>query len=133
MPIYDYQYLVQSNTALTTDVVGTNPINTGVTNPGFEKSGQFGLHIIIDTTFTSGTEGLNVWVVHSASDNISTSSEKVSGMFIPVAEMTKATHFFIPIGSRKLLQYLGVFFDVVSTSLASGYLTVYFGDREWVS
>ena len=133
MPMYDYKYLVQSATANTSAAVGTNTINTGVTYPGLNKSGQFGLHIKVTTAFTSLASGVQLWIIHSASDNLSTGSTKHSGIFIPVASLTLGAHFFIPCSPHLLFQYIGFLWSPVSEAGASGATTVYFGTKSDLS
>lgn len=130
MPIYDYLFLLQSDTANTVDAVTTNEINFGVTNPGVNKSGMFGMHVIVTTTFGSLTEGVIWWILQGATTGLTTSSTKHTGMFIPVAQMVKGAHFFIPMGSVPMLQFACGLFDAVSTSANAGKTTVYFGDAE---
>ena len=130
MPVYDYLYLLQSDTANTSDAITTYAVDFGVTAPAVQAGGKFGLHVVVTTAFTSLTEGVNLTVIHSASDDLSTSSEKHTSMFVPVAEMTLGAHFFIPLGSRPLKRYVGGLWDVVSTSGATGKTTWYLGDAE---
>lgn len=127
MPMYDYSKLIQSDTANTVDAVGTDKMNFGNANPGVNENGQWGMHVIVTTAFGNLTEGANFSIVHSASDNISVSSEVHTSMFIPVAELVAGAHFFLPACSRVLLGYVGFFFDAVSTAANAGKTTVYFG------
>jgi hypothetical protein len=127
MPIYDYLFLVQSDTANTVDAVGTNFMNFGNAAPGVNKHGQWGLHIIVTTAFGNLTEGANFSIIHSAADDLTTASEVHTSMFVPVDELTAGKHIFLPACSRPLLQYVGVLFDAVSTAANAGKTTMYFG------
>ena len=127
--MFENKFLIQSDTANTTDAVGTNTINFGNAEPGVNKSGDFGLHVIVTTAFTGLDEGVNMGVVHSAADDISTSSEVHTSMFIPVDEMVAGAHFFLPLCSRTLLQYVGTLFDAVTTAASAGKTTQYLGPR----
>ena len=130
MPMYDYTKLLQSDTANTVAAVTTDKVNSGVTNPGFNKGGApWGLHVIVTTTFTTLTEGVKLAIFHSAADDLSTSSEIHSEMFVPVAEMVAGAHFFVPAGSRALKQYLCGAFVPVSTAAGAGKSTMFFGPK----
>ncbi|OPY06103.1 MAG: hypothetical protein A4E61_00086 [Syntrophorhabdus sp. PtaB.Bin184] len=130
MPMYDYLKLLQSDTANTGDAVTTDKCNFGVTNPGVNKGGvPWGLHVIVTTTFTGLDEGVNLGIVHSANDDLSTSSEVHTKMFVPVAEMVAGAHFFIPAGSRALKQYACGIFDAVSTAASEGKTTMFLGPK----
>jgi hypothetical protein len=127
MPAYDYLFIVQEDTANTTDAVGTNVMNFGNANPGVNKNGMWGLHVIVTTAFGNLTEGANFSIVHSDADDISTASEVHTSMFVPVDELTAGKHLFLPACSRPLLQYAGVLFDAVSTAANAGKTTMFFG------
>lgn len=130
MPIYDYSKLLQSDTANTVAAVASDKINTGVTNPGYNKGGvPWGLHVIVTTAFTGLTEGVGLGIIHSAADDLTTSSELHSSMFVPVAEMVAGAHFFIPAGSRDLKQYITGLFNPVSTAASTGKSTMFFGPK----
>ena len=127
MPAYDYLFLLQSDTANTVDAVTTDKMNFGNANPGVNKNGLWGLHVIVTTAFADLDEGANIGIVHSASDDLSTSSEVHTSMFVPVDELTAGKHLFLPACSRPLLQYAGVLFDAVSTAANAGKTTMFFG------
>ena len=133
MPVYDYLFLLDSDTAFTTAAVSGGAADFGVAYPDVQAAGQFGMHVIVTTTFTSLTEGVRLIIVHSAADDLSTSSEEHTSMFVPVTELAKGAHFFIPLGNRRLLRYACGLWKPVSTSGASGKITWYFGDREPLS
>jgi hypothetical protein len=131
MPAYDYKKLLQSDTANTTAAVSSDKLDSGVTNPGYNKGGvPWGLHVIVTTVFATLTEGVMLQIMHSAADDLSTSSEIHSAMFVPVAEMVAGAHFFIPAGSRALKRYLCAEFKPISTAAGSGKTTMYFGPKQ---
>lgn len=130
MGMYEYQFLVQEDTANTVDAVGTNALDTQLAPPGWEKTGVNGLHVVVTTSFGNLTEGVNLTIVHSDSDDITTSSTKHTSMFVAAADMTKGRHHFVPFGSIPLKRYVGFFFDAVSTAANAGKSTVYFGPRQ---
>lgn len=99
-------------------------INFGITTPGVNKSGNFGLHLVVTTTFTGLDSGANVWTVHGAATAPTT---KHTGMFIPVASLVAGAHFFIPVGSTPLLQYARGLFDIVSEVATAGAADMWFG------
>ncbi|MFA5322335.1 MAG: Bbp16 family capsid cement protein [Smithella sp.] len=132
MPLYDYIKLLQSDTANTTDAVTTDKMNFGNANPGVNKHGQWGMHVIVTTAFGNLTEGANFSIIHSAADDLSTASEVHTSMFIPVDELVAGAHFFLPACSRVLLQYACGMFDAVSTAANAGKTTIYFGPASGV-
>lgn len=130
MPVYDYKKLLQSDTANTTAAVTTDKLDAGVTSPSYNKGGvPWGLHVIVTTTFTGLTEGVRLQILHSAADDLSTSSEIHSEMFVPVASMTAGKHLFIPAGSRQLKEYMCGAFTPVSTAASAGKTTMFFGPK----
>jgi hypothetical protein len=129
MPIYDYEYLLQSDTANTVAAVSTDKLNFGNTYGGVNKHNQFGLHVIVTTVFATLTEGVLLTILHSAADDLTTSSEIHTQMFVPASEMVAGAHFFIPAGSRPIKQYACGAFVPVSTAAASGKSTMFFGPK----
>lgn len=99
-------------------------VNFGIVTPAPNAGGQFGLHLVVTTTFTGLDSGVNVWAVHGAATAPTT---KHTGMFIPVASLVAGAHFFIPIGSTPMLQYARGLFDIVSEVATAGAATMYFG------
>lgn len=132
MPMYDYKFLLQSDTAVTVDVMMTNEIDFGLTYPGVNKGGKFGMHVILTSTFTSLASGAIFWIMSSATSAIASTNyaAKHSGMYVPVADLVIGTHFFIPMGSGKMYQYNAGLFDAVTGSAVNGAFTAYFGDAE---
>jgi len=129
MPVYDYQFLLQSDTANTSEAVTTNEINFGVTSPGVNKSGAFGMHVIVTTTFTTSTS-VTFWILQGAATGLTTSSTKHTGMDVPLAQLVKGAHFFVPMGSVPMLQFACGMFTPNGGSAGAGKTTIYFGDAE---
>jgi hypothetical protein len=128
--MYDYLKLIQSDTANTVAAIGTTTLNFGNDGPGVNKGGvPWGLHVIVTTTFTGLTEGVKLGIVQSDADDISTSSELHSEMFVPVANMVAGAHFFIPAGSQALKQYVNALFSPVSTAASAGKTTMFLGPK----
>ena len=126
MPKYDYLFLLHDDTDIghAADEYSTNEVDFGMTNPDINKSGNFGLHMIVTEAFTDLDSGANLWIVHGAATSPTT---KHTGMFIPVANLTLGAHFFVPCGSIPLLRYARALFDIVSESATLGEVTMYFG------
>jgi hypothetical protein len=124
MPIYDYKYLLDEDHAVTTADYSTNEVNFGVTNPNVGKSGMFGLHIVVTTTFTTLTEGMNITICNGAA---TTPTTVCASRFFAVGDLVKGKHYFIP-APPSLLQYARANFAVVSTAAGAGKLTAYFGE-----
>lgn len=130
MPIYEYTKLLQSDTANTTAAVATDCLDAQDTAPGYNKGGvPWGLHVVVTTTYGNLTEGVRLQILHSAADDITTSSEVHSEMFVPADEMVKGAHFFIPAGSRPLARYIGAAFTPVSTAANAGKSTMWLGPK----
>jgi hypothetical protein len=102
-------------------------VNFGVTTPAVNMLGDFGLHMVVTTTYATLTSGAVLWIVHGAS---STPTTLHTGMFIPVASLTKGAHFFVPCGNVPLLQYARGLFDVVSENATAGASTCWFGQKD---
>jgi hypothetical protein len=128
---YDYKYLLCEAQVLgnAADEYTDDDINFGMAGPGVNMGGQFGLHMVVTTTFTGLDSGAIIWTVHSAS---ATPTTKHTGMYIPVASLVAGAHFFVPCGNIKLLQYARGLFDIISEVATAGAATMWFGDAsDW--
>jgi len=125
--MYDYSFLLQSDTANTTDAVTTNEVDFGITTPAPNVGFKFGMHVVVTTAFGALTEGVIWWILHGSSGSLSTSSTKHTGMFVGVADMVKGANHFVPCGSIPLLRYACGMFDAVSTAANAGKTTVFLG------
>ena len=130
MPVYDYKYLLQSASANTTCKVTTNEINFGVTYPGLNKAGKFGMHVVVTTTFAGATEGVYFWIIQGSAGSLASTDTVHTGMYVPLAQLIAGAHFFIPMGSATQLQYAVGVFSPASTAASAGASTIYFGDAE---
>jgi len=126
MPMYDYKYLLCTEQVLgnAADENAENEVNFGVTNPNVGRSGMFGLHVIVTTTFTGLDSGVNLEIVHGASTG---PTEVCASRFVAVANLTKGKHYFIP-APPSLLQYASFNFNIVSEVATAGKITAYFGE-----
>lgn len=126
MPMYDYLELLAEEQALgnAADEYTTNEVNLGFTTPYINRSGNFGLHMVVTTAYTGLDSGANLWIVHGAATSPTT---KHTGMFIAVADLTLAAYFFVPCGSTPILQYVRGLFDIVSEVATAGASTIWFG------
>lgn len=129
MPMYDYKYLLTEAQAMGNagSEYTTDEINFGVTTPNVNANGEFGLHMVVTTTYTDLDSGCIIWTTHGASTSPTT---KHSGMFIPVASLVAGAKFFVPLGSIDLLQYARGYFEVVSESATLGNSTFWFGPKD---
>jgi len=125
-PVYDYKFLLASALALTDAVYSTNQVNFGVANPNPGKSGMFGLHIVVTTSFGTLTSGAIIWVMHGAAEDPTT---KHMGRFFTAAQLVAGKHYFIPCG-HTLLQYARARFDKVTEDASAGAATMWFGPDE---
>ena len=126
MPMYDYKYLLCEAQALGNagDEYTDNEVDFGVTTPNVNAGGEFGLHMVVTTTYTTLTSGAILWICHGAATAPTT---KHTGMFIPVASLVAGAHFFVPCGSIPLLEFARGLFDVVSENAGAGASTCWFG------
>lgn len=106
------------------DEYSTDEVDFGVASPGVNKSGNFGLHMVVTEAFTDLDSGAILWIVHGAATAPTT---KLTGMFIPVASLTLGAHFFVPCGSVAMLRYARALFDIVSESATLGEASLWFG------
>jgi hypothetical protein len=99
-------------------------VDFGVVTPAANLGGNFGLHMVVTTTFTGLDSGANLWTAHGAASSPTT---KHTGMFIAVADLTAGSHFFVPCGSTPLLRYARGLFDIVNEVATAGAATCWFG------
>jgi hypothetical protein len=108
----------------------TTCINFGH-QPNFSAGGvEFGLHVIVTELFTGMASG-NFWIVSDDTDNPTlrdTGAVQYGRSFL-LADLTLGKHYFIPAGPT-LKQYARAYYEVVSTNVTNGEVTMYFGPRE---
>ena len=128
MPIYDYKMLLASAQVLGNagDEYSDEEVNFGVANPNLGRSGKFGLHVIVTTSFATLTSGAIIWIIHGAETAPTT---KLVGRFFTAAQLAAGKHYFIP-GGHTLLQFARALFDVVTENATAGAATLYFGPDE---
>lgn len=126
MGMYDYKYVLAEEQVLgnAADEVTTNEVNFGVTNPNVGRSGMFGMHVVVTTTFTGLDSGCNMQILHGASSSPTT---VCASRFFAVASLTAGKHYFIP-APPSLLQYAAGNMDIVSEVATAGKMTIYFGE-----
>ena len=126
MPMYDYKFLLCEAQVLgnAADEYTTDEVDFEVTTPAVNRSGMFGLHMVVTTAYTGLDSGAVLWIVHGAA---TTPTTQHTGMFIPVASLVKGAHFFVPCGSTPLLRYARGLFDIVSEVATAGASTCWFG------
>lgn len=123
MPIYDYKYLLESDTAITADAYSTDEVNFGVTNPNMGKSGMFGMHIIVTTTFAT-TVSIDFKAIDGAASAPTTHILAQRNLLL--ADLVAGKHYFIPF-PPSMLQYVRAYYDV-NTDATAGKVTVYLGE-----
>lgn len=126
MPMHDYKLLIADAQVLgnAADEYSDDEVNFGMAAPGVNKSGNFGLHMVVTTTFAGLDSGAILWIIHGAASSPTT---KHTGMFIAAADLTAGKHFFVPCGSTPLLQYARGLFDIVSEVASAGAADLWFG------
>ena len=126
MPMYDdlFELCAEQVLGNAADEYTDDEVNFGVTTPNVNASGNFGLHMVVTTTYTGLDSGAILWIVHGAA---TTPTTKHTGMFIAVADLVAGAHFFVPCGNVPLLQYARGLFDIVSEVATAGKSTCWFG------
>ncbi|MDD2657198.1 MAG: hypothetical protein PHD04_00870 [Candidatus Pacebacteria bacterium] len=122
--MYDYLYLLDSDHAVTTADYSTTEVYFGRDNPNVGKSGMFGLHVIITTSFGNMTEGMDIQI---CSDSTASATTVIASRHLAVAEMTAGKHFYIP-APPSIAGYCRARWNVTSTAANAGKLTGYFGE-----
>lgn len=124
MPIYEEMYEVSNNqTVLTSDGYSTDEVDFGRSNPNVGRSGMFGAHFVVTTTFTDLDEGAIFWITHAAT---ASSTVKSVGRFMPVALLVSGFHFYVP-GPHTLARYARIWYNKVSTAATLGKIQAWFG------
>lgn len=126
MPAYDKNLLLCEAQVLgnAADEYTTDEVNFGITTPAPNKSGIFGLHVVITTAFAGLDSGAIIWIVDGASTS---PTGKHTGAFFTAAELAANKHYFIPCSNRALLQYARGLFDIVNEVATGGAATMWFG------
>jgi len=126
MGLYDVKYLLAEEQVLGNagDEYSDDEVNFGVVTPNVNATNEFGLHMVVTTTYTGLDSGCRFGTVHGAA---TTPTDLHTSMFIAVADMVAGAHFFIPVGSTPLLQYARALMEVVSENATAGASTCYFG------
>jgi hypothetical protein len=103
-------------------------IDTEITTPAWNRGHlDWGLNMIVTTTYTDLDSGCFLWAVHGAATGPTTEH---TGMFIPVASLVKGARFFVPLGKGvDMLRYIRGYFEVVSENATLGNSDMYFGPR----
>ena len=132
MPLNDKKFRLCDTQVLgnAADEMCTDTVDLGITSPGLEGLGpQWGLHMIVTTTYTGLASGAILWIVHSAADDLSAGSiPGLVGMFIPVASLVAGCHFFVPVPKGiALKRYVGAVFDIVNQVATAGASTCWLG------
>ncbi len=127
MPMLDSKMVL--NTALdgfSANTNSTNEIDFGVTNPNCGKSGKFGCHVLITTTYSDLTQGGDFIIKHGAA---SAPATELIRRRIAVADMVAGRHFFIPFPPTNL-RYVRLKTVPVSVTSTNGAHTAWLGPDE---
>lgn len=123
MPMYDYKYLLESDTAITADAYSTTEIDFGVAKPGLAKNGNFGMHVIITETFLSCVS-VDFKIMHGATTAPTTLILGQRNLLL--AELEKGKHYYIPMHPT-MLEFVRAYY-VTNTDATAGKVTVYLGE-----
>jgi len=121
MPMYDYLYLLESDTAITADAYSTHEVNFGIADK--KVGNDFGMHVIVTTTFGACVSidfRVFTGVATAPTTNIAASRN------VLLADLVKGAHFFIPCPPT-LDQYVRAHY-VTNTDADAGKVTVYLGE-----
>jgi hypothetical protein len=123
MPMYDYLYLLESDTAITVDAYSTSEVDFGVTNPNVAMNGNFGMHIIVTTSFVT-----TVSIDFKAIDGAATAptTHILAQRNLLLADLVAGKHYYIPF-PPSMLRYVRAYYDV-NTNATAGKVTVYLGE-----
>ena len=121
MPMYDYKYLLESDTAITADAYSTTEIDFGVTTPYVGHN--FGMHVIVTETFV-GCVSIDFKVMTGAATAPTVNVAAQRNVLL--AALTKGAHFFIPV-PPKLEEFVRAYY-VTNTDATAGKVTVYLGE-----
>lgn len=121
MPMYDYLYSLEDDTAITVDAYSTNEIDFEVTTP--KVGHNFGMHIIITATFAT-TVSIDFKVMTGAATAPATNIAAHRNLLL--ADLVAGKHYFIPVPPT-LERYVRAYYDV-NTNATAGKVTVYLGE-----
>lgn len=105
------------------DEYSEDEVDFELTTPGIEKSGNFGLHIQVQTSFETMVDCI-VWIVTGAATAPTT---KVIGRSFVLADLVAGKHYFIPCPRGAMLRYARALWDVVTTNPTAGKVSMWFG------
>lgn len=133
MGLSDYVFWVHGKDAPTTGVIigqsgdeySADEVDFEITTPGIEKSGNFGLHILVQTDFATMVDN-NVWIVTGAATSPTT---KLIGRYFVLADLVAGKHYYIPAPPGGMLRYARALWDVVTTNPTAGKVSMWFGPR----
>jgi hypothetical protein len=125
MGMYDYKFLLGEAQALglAADEYSTNEVDFEITNPNIGRSGNFGMHVVVTTTFAGAASGIIWWIVDGAATSPTT---KTVGRFTATASLVAGYHFYVP-GPQTILRYARWLHDLVSEVTTAGAVTWWFG------
>jgi len=109
----DYKLLLCDSQTVTEEVTDYY-IDTGVTNPGWEKGVPLAAHIVVETA-GSGTTGFVIYVCHKSSGAPTLGDETLASITAPVDDLTKGKEIVIPLPAGvDLKRYVGLHFANVT-------------------
>jgi hypothetical protein len=100
-------------------------IDFGFTDPHVERGDKFGLHIVINETFTTGSSlaELDIWIVTGTTSSPTT---KLTGRAFLLADLAAGKHYFIPC-KGKVQRYLGAYGVPNTGAATAGQVCMWFG------
>jgi hypothetical protein len=100
-------------------------INFGVTTPDVAKGDKFGLHFVINETFTTGSSLASLLVSIVTGSSSSPTTKLTSRTFL-LADLAAGKHYYIPCYG-KVLQYLGFYAEPNTGTATAGQVSAWFG------
>jgi hypothetical protein len=132
MGMSDYLLWLHSKATTAGTVIGQSgdeysedEVDFEIAAPGVEKSGNFGLHIVVQEDFATMVDN-NVWIVTGAATAPTT---KLIGRYFVLADLVAGKHYLIPCPPGGMLRYARALWDVVETNPTAGKVSMYFGPR----
>jgi len=127
MPIQDFKMrLVTAVDSMAANTNSTNEIDFGVADPNNGKNGNFGAHILINTTYTCVNSGCDIVVMHSAA---AAPAVRLITRRLLQAQLVAGKHYFIPFPPTNR-RYVRLKFIPVSETSGDGTLTAWLGPDE---
>jgi len=103
-------------------------VDFGYTDPHVERGGKFGLHVIINETFTTGSS-LASLLISIVTGTTSSPTTKLTGRTFLIADLVAGKHYYIPCAG-KVQRYLAAYAEPNTGTATAGQVCMWFGPDE---